>query len=153
MGESPQSKTWQTPSPLAPSPELGRGEFNAALIPDPCPEMGEGENLTGMVGIAQTGRPKRMNTSVHSHVCGNINSQAKTLGIERPILRNGHAIANLNTLLHSHQSAPAPAHLQPPATHLPIVHLYYLKIATFHPLVMNLGISRQVHIFTHWVKI
>jgi hypothetical protein len=35
---------------------------------------------------------------------------------------------------------------------LPIVHLYYLKIATFHPLVMNLGISRQVHIFTHWVK-
>jgi hypothetical protein len=29
-----------------------------------------------------------------------INSQAKTLGIERPKLRNGAAIANLNTLIY-----------------------------------------------------
>jgi len=29
-----------------------------------------------------------------------INSQAKALGIERPLLRNGAAIANLNTLIY-----------------------------------------------------
>jgi hypothetical protein len=34
-----------------------------------------------------------------------INSQAKALGIERPHIRNGKAIANLNTLITSCQSA------------------------------------------------
>ena len=32
------------------------------------------------------------------------------------------------------------------------MHLYYLKIASFHPLLMNFGVSRQAHIFSHWVK-
>jgi len=32
--------------------------------------------------------------------CERINSQAKALGIERPILRNGHSIANANTLIY-----------------------------------------------------
>ena len=32
--------------------------------------------------------------------CERINSQAKALGIERPHLRNGHAIANQNTLIY-----------------------------------------------------
>jgi hypothetical protein len=30
-----------------------------------------------------------------------INSQAYTLGIERPMLRNGHAISNINTLIYT----------------------------------------------------
>ena len=32
--------------------------------------------------------------------CERINSQAKALGIERPTVRNGHSVANLNTLIY-----------------------------------------------------
>jgi hypothetical protein len=32
--------------------------------------------------------------------CERINSQAQALGIERPKVRNGHSVANLNTLIY-----------------------------------------------------
>ena len=38
--------------------------------------------------------------------CERINSQAQALGIERPKVRNGHSVANLNTLIYLVINAP-----------------------------------------------
>jgi hypothetical protein len=34
----------------------------------------------------------------------------------------------------------------------PIFHQFQAEIATFHPLWMNFGISRQTYDFTQWVN-